>query len=260
MGTVIVPFTAFALKRALYMVNYTICHNDTPFKGHAVLLATVECLHHVNLLLSTSAIMITSWNDAVSFIVIDWAIFTFRISMVGRLGYKQCPKLVTFLVNKQMENLPIPLENPVKANGEKTAMAVFQAYVCLCEGETMTCVYMVHILFFFIRWVCVRDYEVVEVFPLRSFLVLVMYTGLDFIQDLLADRMTGKFSHWSFLYSGTGLFSKRYLPFLVMLSNQLGSWYCCSVGKIPRQLMMKVTRLPQVFVDVAWSPPGFVHL
>jgi len=260
MGTLVVPLTIFGFKRGLYLFNYSIGGHDTPFKGHAVLLITLQLLIFLNVMVATASVGVASWAQALNYVIIDWCIFLYRIAMVARVGLKTTPRLTTFLVRKKMDELPSPLENAVKASGEKTAMAVFQAYCALCEGETMTVVYIMHVFFFIVRWNIIRDYEVIDVFALKSFLVVVLFTGLDFVQDLLADRITAKYSHWSYLYSNSGLFSKPFLPFLVMLGNYLGCWYSFTIGKYPRLMTHRPTRMPVTYVDVMWSPPGFIHM
>lgn len=200
MGSVIAPIGVFAWKRFCYFIDISTTLHDTCFKGHAFVLGMLNALISFNMGLSMAVVGVRAWLEAVNYVCIDWAIYIFRIGIVARLGMKQCPKLVTFVIKKQMENIPAPLPNHVQATGNKTAMRVTQAFLCLSEGEGMTMMFFLLTMVYLISWVMWRDPQVLYLFPMRSFLVIALYMVLDLIQDFLADHLTTKFNNWSWLY------------------------------------------------------------
>merc|ERR1712025_91025 len=99
-----------------------------------------------------------------------------RCVMIGRMGMKQCPKLIKYLVSKHMENLPTPMPANMEAVGPKTAMRLVQAYSTLMEGETMTQNFVVY----FVKWVIFRLSEALFMVPMRNVGVLAVFCVLDF--------------------------------------------------------------------------------
>jgi hypothetical protein len=182
----------------------------------------------MNCPVSLQQISVERWSGVISYVVIDWFIYTLRMIIVARMGMKQCPKLITYLVRKQIENLPTPLNQHVYAKGQATSMRVDQAYVALMEGETMTMCYILHFLIFAVVWGIFRIDQVVACVPLRSGWLLLFYFALDFVQDALADGIGSKFNHWSYLYKIGGWHSKRMLIFQI---NAALSW--CGMFQFP---------------------------
>jgi len=260
MGQVVVPVSVFAFKKLCFFFDITVQMHDTPYKGHSYLLAAVDGLLSFNIGISTASVGVRRWLDTFTYIGMDWTIFFLRIGVLGRVGMKQCPKLVSYYVAKQIENIPSPLPNNITAVGSKTAMVTTQAYLCLVEGETMTSNYALHVIVFVFRWYGLQDNDMSLVFPLRSMGVIALFTGLDLIQDFGADRLTAKFSGWTWIYTNAGLYHKKNWAWLVVIGFSMGAQYTLLNGKIARMQFHRVTRLPVCHnADWTWSPSGNIH-
>lgn len=244
LGSVLAPVGVFGWKRALYFMDVSVCLHDTPFKGQAFVIGILHSLMAFNLGLSLAVVGVAQWIDAINYICIDWAIYLARIAIVTRAGIGICPKLVTYIVKKNIENIPAPLPNHVRAVGDKTSMRVTQAYLCLSEGEGMTVMFFMLVVDFIICWPLWRDPMILFIFPMRSFFVVGMYMGLDLIQDFLADGLTKKFNDWSWLYQTTGWFGKRFQLQQLLMSYALANEAACYLGTKQRYVMHNLMRFP----------------
>jgi hypothetical protein len=224
-GQVVIPLAVFAWKRCLYFLEISTQLHESPFKGHAYVFFIIEALASMNTTVAMQQISVDRWNGVITYVIIDWVIYGLRMVIVARAGMKQCPKLISYLVLKQIENLPAPLTQHVEAKGDKTAMRIDQAYVALMEGETMTMNYVLHFINFAIIWGIFRIDDCVAAVPLRSGFLLLFYFALDFIQDALADCIGGKFNHWSYVYKLGGWHSKRMLVFQLNLAASFGGMF-----------------------------------
>jgi hypothetical protein len=257
-GQVVIPAAVFAWKRCIYFMEISQELHDCPWKGHAYIWYVVEALGSMNAPVSMQQINVSAWSAVVTYVIIDWSIYSLRMVIVARLGMKQCPKLITYLVRKQLENLPTPLNNHVYAKGPATSMRVDQAYVALMEGETMTMCYIMHFLQFAIVWGILRIDQVIACVPLRSAWLLLFYFGLDFIQDALADGVGSKFNHWSYIYKLGGWHSKRMLIFQI---NAALCW--CGMWQFPIVYMEQIHdhRFKRMLFPCDWfmSSGGILH-
>jgi hypothetical protein len=256
-GAVVAPALVFGWKRLLYLLEVSTNIHDTPFKGHVFVLAPIYALHSMNLAVTTAQIGVPSWADSLTYIGIDWITYILRIGIVGRFGFKTCPKLVSYLVLKQIENLPTPLERNVSSAGTKTAMRCCQAYFALLEGETMTTCFAFHALHYIILFLAFREMDMVQITPMRNFFILVMFTGLDLIQDILADHVSNKFSYWSYIYKKSGWFSSLMRPFMLVNGIVFGLEFNVWTGMRPRTANHNLVRM--FFGTAGPSSAGCVH-
>lgn len=259
MRQIIVPFVIFASKRTIVLCNIVCGYHDNPFKGHALQLHFVLELQGLNVMITFGCVGSNSYNQAASYIIIDWGIFLHRIGMVMRFGMKTCPKLVTLMVTRALSDLPAPLINHEKSAGSQTAMRTLQAYMCLMEGESMSNCYVIWIFFFSFRWSIMRDFNMLVMFPMRSFFIIVIFTLLDCVQDIAAERITSKFNKWTYLYSNqnNGVFSKKIFIFPFLLAVQLGSAFY-HYASAPKLLTHRSSKLPLVY-EIYGSPAGISH-
>jgi len=255
----ILPLLVFGWKRVQYNLDISIVSHDNPYKGHAMITTMHNSLVSFNIAVSSAGVGVATWEASITFVAVDWLIFGSRIIIVGRFGEKVCGKIVKTLILKQLESLPAPLANHSVACGDKTSMRVQQAFLCLIEGESMTSCYACLILIFFYNWVLRRDLGIIYVVPMRSMWIIMMYTILDFVQDLLADHLTKKFNDWSYLYHGSGWCAKKMMGFHICLSLGVGYELSFTVGAKSRaQRHMPRSSWPFEFKYV-WSPPGLLH-
>eukprot|EP00746_Dinoflagellata_sp_MGD_P150586 gnl/MRDRNA2_/MRDRNA2_82422_c0_seq1.p1 gnl/MRDRNA2_/MRDRNA2_82422_c0~~gnl/MRDRNA2_/MRDRNA2_82422_c0_seq1.p1 ORF type:complete len:480 (+),score=25.71 gnl/MRDRNA2_/MRDRNA2_82422_c0_seq1:119-1558(+) len=232
LGTVIAPAMVFAWKRVLYFEEVSSAMHDSPFKGHMLVANGITCLMCLNMSVTRAQCSVATFMDSITYVVIDWFIYGLRVIIVGRLGYKQCPKVITYLVVKQLENLPWPLPSHVTAQGDKTAMRVVQAYMCLLEGETMTTMFVMHMIQYLVLFVLIRENAMMALVPSRNAWILTMYSALDLVQDFLADAISAKFCHWSYIYKTTdgSYYSKRLIPFTIISGIAVGNEWTYWVG------------------------------
>jgi hypothetical protein len=258
-GRVIIPMAVFGWKRALYILHITTMCHDSPWKGHAYINFILDTLLSLNIGVTMQQIGVTSWSAVTTFVIMDWLIYALRVIIVARFGMKQCPKLITYLVEKQLENLPSPLLQHVESKGEKTAMRVDQAFIALMEGESMTVNFILHFINYAVVWGIFRNDDLIAVVPLRSGLILVFYSGLDFIQDVLADHIGSKFNYWSYLYKLGGWTSKQMFLFQMWQIMSYGSTFLFYFQIKPQTFDHVPNRMP---VPTEWyfSIGGVMHL
>jgi len=213
------PMIFFAWKRMCYILMLPINTDDNPHKYYLMIPASITFMLWLNLSNGCASIGAETWADVANFVVIDWLLFFFRIGLCIRFGEKSCKKLFMALLKKQLENVLSPLPNHITAVGSKQAMRVHQAFFCLIEGETLTVCYML-----LLGNYCVCGIErnmthmMSKVSPMRSSAVIFIFMALDLLQDIMGDKLMGKFSSWTFLYRGRGkadgMHCSRILPFV----------------------------------------------
>lgn len=258
MGSVVKPILLFAWKRIMYFGDISVCTHDSPFKGHCFVMMILSSMCFLNFSIALTAIGVVGYNEATTFIAVDWITFFLRVVVVGRLGMKQCPKLVTYLTVKQMENMPSPLPVQAEAVGAKTAMRCVQAFACLAEGESMTSMYMLMVFNFVLRWAILRDNQMMAVCPMRSFWIITLYLALDFVQDMLADKIANKFNNWSYLYGADGIFHRRMWLLTTWYFAPVGFNSMVYVSEKWKNVVHGVPRFP-IPVQWYWSSPSFIH-
>merc|ERR1712224_389398 len=111
----------------------------------------------------------------VTYIIVDWFLFTVRLVLLIRIGYKICPRLLAFLIQKQLENCVRPMPAAVEAGGTKTAMRTIQAFMVLLEGDTLTINFLSFMLW--IVWFYAVDFDpmIMHVCPLGVWVVFVLF-------------------------------------------------------------------------------------
>merc|ERR1719299_259265 len=123
--------------------------------------------------------------DMMSFLVIDNFQFGMRFVLIARLGFKHCPRLFSFVLSKQLQNICSPLPQHVNASGHKTAMRIMQALMVIFEGETLTS-NLLWIAVYFLQWGTILKHELAWfIVPQKSYMMIGIFCAFDFIQDLL---------------------------------------------------------------------------
>lgn len=218
---VAIPVLIFCKKRYLYAMEISVLLHDSPMKGHGLIMSSIFCLLTYNNSLAMACIGVPEFSGAISYIVVDWFIYALRMIIVARTLMKSMPKLQIYLITKQLENMPAPLPVQAAAQGQKTAMRCTQAFFALAEGETLTVMYFNYLVMFIILWYGLKDTLVLQIVPLRNVIIIFIFSVLDLIQDLLADKVSKKFSDFSYLYMKGGWFATKNLMFCFLFGFAL---------------------------------------
>jgi hypothetical protein len=260
-GEFVVPLLVFAWKRLNFTIDITLSGHDSPFKGHCLIQVVLDTMLSLNLQITVAQVGVLRWSDVINYLLIDWVLFTLRVGVLIRVGMNSCPKLVTFMVSKQLENMPAPMPAHEEAVGPKSAMRVIQAFLCILEGETLSIMYLVHVLHLLILFVIAQRRELLGVAPLGSMGLVLTYVGLDIIQDLIADKVANRFSTWTFMYTaGYGsFFSKPFWIPVCMICASQGAQWIIQVG--PRRCLLDAdaSRVAVAHPSMAWSAAGQAH-
>lgn len=202
------PLAVFAWKRFYFLG--TLVHNltDTPFKNLCYIGAWILHLWIMNYQLCVTLIGVPSFMKAITFIVTDWLVFASRMFGVMRLGMQTCPKLVTFFVKQQLDNVVTPLPNHVSAAGAKTAMRVNTCCTAMLEGEMMTSALVFLMIIYVLNRIIFQRTEMDVLMPMRNVGIILLFLANSMTQDFMAEMATKKFSEWSYIYK-KGLMDKQ---------------------------------------------------
>jgi len=203
-------FFIFAWKRVRYIQMLLVLLDDNPWKMWAMLPNSYTGLLWLN---SAVAMAMTGAKDPIdmmSFLVIDNFQFGMRFVLIARLGFKHCPRLFSFVLSKQLQNICSPLPQHVNAFGHKTAMRVMQAMMVIFEGETLTS-NLLWIAVYFLHWGTILRHELAFAnIPQKTWAMIGVFCAVDFAQDMLAGHIAEKFSNWGYMYSNKKWFSRTY--------------------------------------------------
>ena len=255
---IIAAIGVFAWKRCLFLTEIAVNCHDTPFKGHVVVVCTYASLLQFNVFITIASVGVSEWADMATFIITDWMIYILRIVIVARIGMRTCPKLIAYLITKHLENMPGPLPNHCACHGDKTAMRTMQAYMALTENESLTSLFILQVVHFIFRWNILKDTQIVYILPMMNMWVVFVYCALDFIQDILADRISSRFSTWTFIYKASGWYHRRMLVFQILTGASMGFVFEVFIGIKTRALMHDILRSP-IMTDYWWSSPASSH-
>lgn len=257
---VVAPLGIFTWKRMMFAFDITIAMHDTPYKGHANVIGIFYSIQALNLGVAQACVGVRNYADTSSFICVDWITFILRMVIVSRAGMNSCPRLLNFLIKKQLENVPSPMPKHVEAQGDKTAMRCVQAYLCLTEGETLTICYLAIALNYIFSWLCWQDTLVIYSVPMRDFFIILLFAVLDFIQDGLADTISKKFNDWSYLYMPGGWYSKKNLILVLIFAYAIGGEWMMNGPVAKGKLMNVMTMDVFIWPEWHWQTPSNLHL
>lgn len=213
------PFCVFGWKRMKYVIGLVICMDDGPCKDRSIFSQCWFFMLLFNHALSISMIGANSWADVVTFISCDWFQFGMRMVLLLRLGMKTCPKLISLLITKQLENISSPMPAAANGLGDRTAMRTMQAFMCIIEGESLSINFIFALLFFTHTYLILGYNAMLFVVPMRHVGILLMFCALDTIQDIIAGVGSHKFSNFSYMtvIGGNAWHSKKMFPFFTHL-------------------------------------------
>lgn len=208
------PLLIFGWKRAKYVLSLVVCLEDNPYKHRAIFSMVLCCMMFMNHILMVSMIGADGWDTLFTFVIVDWFQFGMRISFLLRIGMSICPKLMIFLVKKQLENIASPLPQHAVAVGNKTAMRCMQAFMCLVEGETLTMNFVFVLVFFVQSYELMKHNKLLQCVPMRSVGILLIFAALDTMQDIIAGNVSNRFCNFSYAFARepTSWHSKRLIP------------------------------------------------
>lgn len=156
-----------------------------------------------------------------------------------RLGAKTCPKVINFLLAKQLENTMSPLPNHAGAAGDKTAMRVNQGFVALAEGETLSVDFLFILIWYINAYHILGQNKAIQILPMRSVLLILLFSVLDCIQDIIASTTSSKFSNWSYLFDKShekSWHSKKNWIFWWVIYMKWNAFVCFTGGSIKCKL------------------------
>lgn len=217
------PVIIFGFKRFQFMMQVPVTQDDAPFKNYTFILMAYFIIFQLNISVASAANAVSAYGDIASFVLIDWALFFFRVGLLLRVGQKAFPGVVRTLLVKTLENIPRPMFKSAESLGDATAMRLHQAYLCVCEGISLT-----------VSFLFVAAYVIMPVLispsimfirinsPMRSAIVPIIYIISDGIQDVASNYSCGKFSNWSFVYYG--MFRSHYIHVCCFMSLLIGKF------------------------------------
>jgi len=252
------PFLVFGWKRAKYVIGLVVCLDDGPFKHRCMFSQAwflMLCFNHI---LSVSMIGARTWNDVGTFVSCDWFQFGMRMVLLLRLGFKTCPRVISFLIAKQLENIACPLPKSSESLGDRTAMRIMQAYMCIIEGESLSVNFIFAFIFFLHNSTLMGYNSMLLIVPMRNVLMILLFTMLDAIQDVIASVGSLKFSNFSYLFQlgGGAWHSKLMSPFFVHIYVAWMSGIASHGGMLmlkKNSISMGTWILPTTTV---WAHPG----
>jgi len=228
--------------------------DDNPWKHWAVLPGCYSGMLQMNSDVALAMVGSKGVDDMILFLAIDNFQFGMRFLLLSRMGFKNCPKLFSFLLEKQLSNICSPLPAQAAALGPKTAMRIMQALMVIFEGETLTS-NLLWIAVYFLQWGTILKHELAWfIVPQKSYMMIGIFCAFDFIQDLLAGRIAEKFCSWSYVYSGKGWFHRRFffqrLHLYYIWTSIMLNW---GSGPI-RSSIISLNKASNFFVKLNWHP------
>jgi len=209
-GKEAVPLLIFGWKRFKYVTKLLLSTDDCPWKMWSLFPNTLYVMLQLNANVAQAMVGVQDISQMVFFIIVDALQFIARSVLLARTGMKQCPKLFSFVLEKQLQNVVVPLPKLAAASGDKTAMRIMQALMVLLEGETLTS-NLCFLALYFLNWgTLLQDNYAWITVPLKSAWVVGVFFLIDLIQDLIAARVTDKFSNWTYIYAAEGWSHKRH--------------------------------------------------
>lgn len=199
----------FGWKRVCYVTNVDFNIEVSPWKQSLLIVESFRLLFVLNSGVAWSAAACASFDDIVTFVVIDWLTCALRMGLLVRWGFTRFPKIFNYLLEKQLENVPTPLPRGALSLGHKTCMRLHQAFFCLCEGLTLSATLGHVMVYFIINFYIVANAYVWHCFPAKNVFLLLVLLLSDVFQDFVCSVSLNKFSTWSFILS-TGLFNKKF--------------------------------------------------
>lgn len=203
-GGELAPMGVFAWKRVKFIVMVLISIDDNPVKMWCYFPTSLYIMLRLNGPVAQAMVGVQNAEDIITYVVVDTLQFLGRNILLARWGMNTCPKLFTYILQKQLQNVVSPLPKVRDANGPKTAMRTSQALMVLLEGETLTSNFLYLFCYFFMWGTIMQSNYARQIVPFNSFWVIGMFFGIDLIQDLVASKVTDKFSNWTYIYSGNG--------------------------------------------------------
>lgn len=260
-GSELAPVGIFAWKRLKFVVMILISIDDSPVKMWCLFPTSYYSMLRLNAPVSQAMVGVRNAEEILTFVIVDTFQFLARNILLARWGMKTCPKLFTYVLQKQLQNVLAPMPKVREALGAKTAMRISQALMVLLEGETLTTNFL-WLACYFLQWgtIMQSNYAWVTV-PMKSFWVIGMFFGLDLIQDFVASKVTDKFSNWTYIYSPQGWANSR---------HRWQSWMltCCWIyhqlsggGFMMKNAMFDMHKMLQMPAFYMWHPTiaAFVH-
>lgn len=218
----IFPLCVFGIKRLQFVLQVPMTFDDAPFKNYSFVVHAFNVMMSLCLMLACGSFGSKTATDVAQFVVIDWVQAFFRIGLQMRIGIKQFPALVRFLLSKVLENIPRPMFNSAQALGDATAMRLHQAFMCVLESICLSIAFQFMMGYLIVLLFVFNDLSYVSAFcPARNIWFGVIFCVSDVTQDLFSERFLEKFSNWSFIYSGMnrGNFALWHIFFMAGLAS-----------------------------------------
>merc|ERR1712224_650363 len=197
-------------------------------------------------------------DDVATFVCCDWFQFGMRMVLLLRIGFKTCPRLISFLISKQLENISSPLPNSSSSLGDRTAMRIMQAFMCIVEGESLSVNFLFALIFFLNQSTILGYNSMFFIVPMKNILIILMYTLLDATQDVIASVGSLKFCNFSYMFQigGGAWHSKRMGPFFF---HVYFAWMMAVASQGGMLILTKNSASMGTYVSptvMIWAPPG----
>jgi hypothetical protein len=223
-GSVVAPALSLSRKRLCAMFLTSVLIHDSPVKNVHYVCGLLAGFIWLNMGIAASWAAAGTFPDLVTYLVLDYLSFVIRMIVLGRLGMQQFPKLVRFLVTKNIENLPSCMPNHIAAQGQITSMKTAIAFVAVSEGTSLTmCILLqtVCIIFLYIS----NDWKSRWFFPSQEPLLVIVSVICVSLQDCVSNVVSNKISSLSFLFKKNGFLGKEFQAVKMILYLSLNFYF-----------------------------------